>query len=234
MPKVDYEQCGVDNVMQWYDTRNGHYFTLHKGSIKLETGELQDREECRNLLYNRLCAMEREGSDVTHCLKIYPKKNKSGIDEKQYQSALYFVVCKPASYVQQNQYGAYNPDLTSILNKIQQQEAEMQQYKAKIAALEMELNAEEEEEEESGLAGTISGMLKQPEIRNALIGALVNSFAPKKPIAMAGNINTNIKEEALEILAANGVSDEDLMLLANLSINNPTQFKWLLSMLRNQ
>ena len=227
MAKIDYEISGVDNLIEWFDERKGHYFMLFKGSQKIETGDCESREDCRDILLGRLARMQREGNETTLTLKLYKKKGRAGIDEKDYDTSINFVVCKPQQFYPQPYYQAP-----------QQNTGEIEALKARIAALELELNAEEEEEgEEIGAAespvqAAIVGMLNNPNIQQALLGALMGAFAPQgKPRAMAG---TGTRDEALDILSANGVTDDDLMLLAQMAINNPAQFKMLLKMLRNQ
>lgn len=228
----------VEKVLEWYDDNKGNHFSIWKGTgvqLQIRYSKMEETpEDNRRQLQNILETLRDSGDVVGYTIKLHPKPKKEQYYEKDdpAKASESFILCEAQPYVPNMYQGMVNPEIFALKQQLEAQQA-------KITALEMELNAEDEEEDEeeepkSGISGILEGMLSRPDVQNALITGFVGAFAPQKPAkVMAGTQDSNIRQEALEILAANGVGDDDLMLLANLAINNPGQFSWLLKMLRN-
>jgi len=109
----------------------------------------------------------------------------------------------------------------------------------KIASVEAELQDNDDEDDDDG--NPIIGALKSnPELMNTIVtgamAALGNIFKKPTTITALGSIEVNHDEKiskSIEILKANDEKLSDhLEILANMSIENPGQFKWLISMLK--
>lgn len=138
------------------------------------------------------------------------------------------------------QFLPYNPMMgamqqPNIINELNAFRSEMQ---SQISALKMQLDEEDEEDEEPE-ENFLSGFMKNPQIQQMLLEGLAGFLTPMKVTNVAGVIekadvdqDTKI-DEAIEILLQydNQLGD-DLMLLSELAKNDPSQFNFLLKMLR--
>jgi hypothetical protein len=218
-------------VLEWYDLNKGNFFSIWKGTgvqLQHRYSKMDDAEDNRKSLVYILETLRDSGDAVGYTIKLHKKATKEGFFAKDDQAAASesFILCEPQPYYPQPVGYAPQP----------QPSGEIEALKARIAALELELSEEEEEEEEepeSPISQTLGAIFTRPDIQNALIAGILGSFGnTPKPRAMAGTGST--KDEALAILAENGVTDDDLMLLAQMAVNSPAQFNWLLKSLRSQ
>ena len=109
---------------------------------------------------------------------------------------------------------------------------------SRLSAIEEKINEpeeeEEEEEEQLSLAGVVNQLIQKPEIQTALMSYIGNMFV-KKPMAVAGvpeSDGDSINESLEKLSKYTDNLAKDLELLSNMAEKNPTQFKFLLSMLR--
>jgi hypothetical protein len=109
----------------------------------------------------------------------------------------------------------------------------------KLASLEAEMQDDDDDDVDDG--NPIIGALKSnPELMNTIVtgamAALSGLFQKNKPITSLGSVEVEQDDKltkSLEILKANDDKLADhLEILANMSIDNPGQFKWLISMLK--
>lgn len=116
------------------------------------------------------------------------------------------------------------------------QSADLSSLRAELAAIRMQLAAkEEDDEEEEEEIGGIGAMLNNPEIQKQLLMGLMSMFNGPKINAVAGMDQPEAEKitAAIEVLQKHDASlGDDLTILAEMAENNPTQFKFLLSMLR--
>jgi hypothetical protein len=107
----------------------------------------------------------------------------------------------------------------------------------------MKLDEEDEEDEEDEPEeGGLAGFMKNPMIQNMLIQQLTGMFMPNttKVTNVAGVLDSAVTEqdekidEAIETLKQFSPNlGDDLILLAQLALNDPKQFQFLLKMLRS-
>jgi hypothetical protein len=117
---------------------------------------------------------------------------------------------------------------------------ELNSLKSQIAALQMKLDEEDEEEEETEEGG-LAGFFKNPQIQNMLLQTLSGLLMPTttKVTNMAGVMDGAATDqdakidEAIEILKQFDANlGDDLLLLAEMALNDKQQFNFLLKMLR--
>jgi hypothetical protein len=124
-----------------------------------------------------------------------------------------------------------------VLQILQEMRNDMNIQREKLASLEAEMQDDEDDDD----GNTIIGALKSnPELMNTIVtgamAALGGLFQKNKPITALGSVEVEQDDKltkSLEILKANDDKLADhLEILANMSIDNPGQFKWLISMLK--
>jgi hypothetical protein len=123
----------------------------------------------------------------------------------------------------------HQPNITNELNAL----------RSEISALKMQLDEEEEEEEEEPEENFLSGFMKNPQIQSMILQQLAGLLTPMKVTNVAGVIEkTDVDQEskideAIEILLQyDDQLGDDLLLLSELAKNDPSQFNFLLKMLR--
>lgn len=133
--------------------------------------------------------------------------------------------------------GAYNiPQNNQVNNEIL---SRLRGLEEKLNQLEDEEDEEEEEPEEENI---LSGILSNPQMKQMLVGIVSSIFnGNNKPKAMAGiptetETTPDIEEQkiqsAIEVLKNNTPNLGDKLLkLAEMSINDPNQYKFLVKML---
>jgi hypothetical protein len=119
---------------------------------------------------------------------------------------------------------------------------ELNSLKSQISALQMKLDEEdEEEEEEEREEGGLAGFFKNPQMQNMLLQTLSGLLMPTttKVTNMAGVMDGAATDqdakidEAIEVLKQFDANlGDDLLLLAEMALNDKQQFNFLLKMLR--
>lgn len=114
---------------------------------------------------------------------------------------------------------------------------ELAALRAELSALRMQLAAkeEDEEEEEEEEPTGLGAILHNPEIQKQLVMGFMSLLNGPKVNAVAGIDQPEAEKitAAIEVLQRHDPQlGDDLVILAQMAENNPTQFKFLLSMLR--
>jgi hypothetical protein len=226
----------ADEVLSYYDGYEIAAYSVYVGhkvdpkSCRYSyTGD--DKHEGREQLLNALTALVSNPENTnTYCIAILEKKGKKIEDV----NSISFQLNKRQSLhpYQPQQMGAYqNNALLGELNSL----------KSQISALQMKLDEEEEEEEEESEEGGIAGFFRNPQMQNMLLQGLQNLLMPTttKVTNMAGVMDGAAGDqdakidEAIETLKQFDANlGDDLILLAQLALNDPGQFNFLLKMLR--
>jgi hypothetical protein len=197
-----------------------------------------DENLSRDHLEANIRSAEAAGLDCTFILRIHPKAPKEG----------YFVKNSPEMIITKFRPVAYEATSMQPVNNMQMGYAnnhligEINSLKSQIAALQMKLDEEDEEnEDDEPEEGGLAGFFKNPVMQNILIQQLQGMFMPNttKVTNVAGvmdgaQADQDAKiDEAIETLKQFSPNlGDDLILLAQLALNDPQQFKFLLKMLR--
>jgi hypothetical protein len=238
----------IDNFVNAFISNGSPYFVLAIGvDVKARNPKsditFENIEEAAQFLEAHLKGYEDHEDKHKHLFKLYildeKPKAKPTFDtaKKIADITISFQFTKSAEYYQ-NKPTYVNPASAEIL-------AELKALRMKVEEIE---DSEEEEEPNNPFIGALTS---NPAIMNNIVTAAVSaissiltSFTPK-PQPMQQNINPAIAgvdtepteqekiNKAIEVLSK---SDKDLgnhlLILAKMSIDNPTQFHWLLNMLK--
>ena len=231
---------GTNKVMEWYDQNAKTCYwsiTDTKGSVVFYNAD-NDENLSRDHLEANIRSAEAAGLDCTFILRIHPKAPKEG----------YFVKNSPEMIVTKFRPVAYEQTSIQPVNNMQMGYAnqnligEISILKSQIAALQMKLDEEDDEDEEEPEEGGLAGFFSNPVMQNILIQQLQGMFMPSttKVTNVAGVMDgaqddQDAKiDEAIETLKQFSPNlGDDLILLAQLALNDPQQFKFLLKMLRS-
>jgi hypothetical protein len=237
----------IDNFVNAFISNGSPYFVLAIGNdVKARNPKsditFENIEEAGQYLEGHLKGYEDHEDKHKHLFKLYildeKPKAKPTFDtaKKIADITISFQFPKSENYYQQKPTYV-NPATAEIL--------------AELKALRMKVEEIEEEEIEEPSNPFIGALTSNPAIMNNIVSAAVSaissiltSFTPK-PQPMQQNINPAIAgvdtepteaekiNKAIEVLS---ISDKDLgnhlLILAKMSIDNPTQFHWLLNMLK--
>ena len=229
---------GTNKVMEWYDQNAKTCFwsiTDTKGSVVFYNVD-NDENLSRDHLEANIRSAEAAGLDCTFILRIHPKAPKEGYFVK---NSLEMIVTKfrPVAYEQTSiqpvnnmQMGYANQNLIGEISIL----------KSQIAALQMKLDEEEEEEEEAPEEGGLAGFMKNPVIQNMLIQQLQGLFMPTTKVTNVAGVLDGAEADqdekiyhAIETLKEYDLNlGDDLLLLAEMAVNDPQQFKFLIKLLR--
>jgi hypothetical protein len=230
---------GTQKVMDWYDQNAKTCFwsiTDTKGSVVFMNAD-NDENLSRDHLEANVRSAEAAGLDCTFILRIHPKAPKEG----------YFVKNSPEMIITKFRPVAYETASMQPVNNMQMGYAnnnligEISILKSQIAALQMKLDEEDEEEEEETEEGGLAGFFKNPQMQNMLLQTLSGLLMPTttKVTNMAGVMDGAATDqdakidEAIEVLKQFDANlGDDLLLLAEMALNDKQQFNFLLKMLR--
>ena len=230
---------GTNKVMEWYDQNAKTCFwsiTDTKGSVVFYNAD-NDENLSRDHLEANIRSAEAAGLDCTFILRIHPKAPKEG----------YFVKNSPEMIVTKFRPVAYETGSMQPVNNAQMGYSnnnligEISILKSQIAALQMKLDEEDEEDEEDEPEeGGLAGFFKNPIMQNMLIQQLQGMFMPTNKITNvagvldgAANDQDSKIDEAIEVLKQFDANlGDDLLLLAEMALNDKQQFNFLLKMLR--
>jgi hypothetical protein len=230
---------GTQKVMDWYDQNAKTCFwsiTDTKGSVVFMNAD-NDENLSRDHLEANVRSAEAAGLDCTFILRIHPKAPKEG----------YFVKNSPEMIITKFRPVAYETATMQPVNNMQMGYAnnnligEISILKSQIAALQMKLDEEDEEEEEETEEGGLAGFFKNPQLQNMLLQTLSGLLMPTttKVTNMAGVMDGAATDqdakidEAIEVLKQFDANlGDDLLLLAEMALNDKQQFNFLLKMLR--
>ena len=243
---------GVNEVAAQYDYRETPFFAVYQGKDLKFYNVNDDIEAARSMLLQHLEQLEKNGSTAPFKIVWY-KKLKTDSEELEKSSELgsnTFRVVQPGMSMQA--YHAINrgDDMPQIIsgssNKILEA---LNSIESRLTAIENPLNEEEEEQEikESGtqkLMGAISGIINNPSVQEMIavkLASLLNMIPTSQPVTTVTQNTQPMKIEEKDLPELNsylqnllnaGMGLNDFRMLSDLSIKNPSQFAWLLSMLK--
>jgi hypothetical protein len=225
----------ADAVLSYYDQFDNAGYSVYAGHKQdaqscryTYTGE--DKNIGREQLQDALSSiLSNPDNTNTYCIVILGQKGK----KIEAINSITFQLNKHQSlqpYQPQQIAGYQNSALIGELNSL----------KSQIAALQMKLDEEDEEEEEETEEGGLAGFFKNPAMQNILIQQLSGLFMPTTKVTnMAGVLDgaeadQDVKiDEAIEVLKQFDANlGDDLLLLAEMALNDKQQFNFLLKMLR--
>lgn len=232
---------GIQKVLDYYDqnAKTCWWSVTNSEGQNIFFYADSDENESKQHLEANLRAAEQAGIDATLTLRMHPKKPKEG----------YFVKNSETMLVTKFRLVAYETASLQPIGNVQMGYAnnhllgELNSLKSQIAALQMKLDQEDEEDEENQPEeGGLAGFMKNPMIQNMLIQQLTGLFMPNttKVTNVAGVFDSAVIEqdakidEAIETLKQFSPNlGDDLILLAQLALNDPKQFQFLLKILRS-
>ena len=230
---------GTQKVMDWYDQNAKTCYwsiTDTKGDIVFYNAD-NDENVSRDHLEANIKSAEAAGMDCTFILRIHPKAPKGGYFVNSSEKMI-ITKFRPVSYETSTMQPVNNMQMGYASNHLI---GELNSLKSQIAALQMKLDEEEEDEEEEVTdEGGLAGFMKNPVIQNMLIQQLQGLFMPTTKVTNVAGVldGAGIEQdakifEAVETLKQyNGNLGDDLLLLAEMAVNDPMQFKFLIKMLR--
>jgi hypothetical protein len=226
----------ADAVLSYYDQFDNAGYSVYAGHKQdaqscryTYTGE--DKNIGREQLQDALSSiLSNPDNTNTYCIVILGQKGKKieAINSITFQLNKHQAL---QPYQPQQMGGYQNSAMLGELNSL----------KSQIAALQMKLDEEDEEEEEETEEGGLAGFFKNPQMQNMLLQTLSGLLMPTttKVTNMAGVMdgaatNQDAKiDEAIEVLKQFDANlGDDLLLLAEMALNDKQQFNFLLKMLR--
>jgi len=226
----------ADAVLSYYDQFDNAGYSVYAGHKQdaqscryTYTGE--DKNIGREQLQDALSSiLSNPDNTNTYCIVILGQKGK----KIEAINSITFQLNKHQSlqpYQPQQMAGYQNSALIGELNSL----------KSQIAALQMKLDQEDEEDEEETEEGGLAGFFKNPVMQNILMQQLQGMFMPTTKVTNVAGVLDGAEaeqdakiDEAIETLKqfSHNLGD-DLILLAQLALNDPKQFQFLLKMLRS-
>jgi hypothetical protein len=226
----------ADAVLSYYDQFDNAGYSVYAGHKQdaqscryTYTGE--DKNIGREQLQDALSSiLSNPDNTNTYCIVILGQKGK----KIEAINSITFQLNKHQSlqpYQPQQMAGYQNQALLGELNSL----------KSQIAALQMKLDEEDEEDEEDEPEeGGLAGFFKNPVMQNILIQQLQGMFMPTTKVTNvagvldgAANDQDAKIDEAIEVLKQFDANlGDDLLLLAEMALNDKQQFNFLLKMLR--
>jgi hypothetical protein len=236
----------IDNFVNAFISNGSPYFVLAIGKdVKARNPKsditFDSVEEAGQFIEAHIKGYEDHEDKHKNIFKLYifdeKPKAKPAIDTaiKLADITISFQYPKNAEYYQQKQ------------NYVSSGNAEIL---AELKALRMKVEEIEEEEEEES-PSLIGALTSNPQLMNNMVNAamgiiaeVLNKFTPNQNQPMQQNINPAIAgveepseaekiKKAIEVLSR---SDKDLgnhlLILAKMSVDNPSQFNWLINMLK--
>jgi hypothetical protein len=224
----------ADAVLSYYDQFDNAGYSVYAGHKQdaqscryTYTGE--DKNIGREQLQDALSSiLSNPDNTNTYCIVILGQKGKKieAINSITFQLNKHQAL---QTYQPQQMAGYQNQALLGELNSL----------KSQIAALQMKLDEEEEEEEEAEEGG-LAGFFKNPVMQNILMQQLQGMFMPTTKVTNVAGVLDGAEadqdakiDEAIEVLKQFDANlGDDLLLLAEMALNDKQQFNFLLKMLR--
>jgi hypothetical protein len=231
-----------DSVVKKFLNNGYPYFSFYVNGIKVASNEnVNDIEEASEKLRDELLTYEHnEVSSWDDKIVVYTFANntvmqKVGKTDISHKCSAALTVRFP----DKRQNNTYKNDNTNfqVLQILQEMRNDMNIQREKIASLEADIqNYDDDDDNENPIIGALKN---NPEILNGIVTsaamALGSIFKKPLPVTSLGSVEVDEDKltKSLEILKKNDDKLADhLEILANMSIDNPGQFKWLLSMLK--
>jgi hypothetical protein len=226
----------ADAVLSYYDQFDNAGYSVYAGHKQdaqscryTYTGE--DKNIGREQLQDALSSiLSNPDNTNTYCIVILGQKGKKieAINSITFQLNKHQAL---QPYQPQQMAGYQNSALLGELNSL----------KSQIAALQMKLDEEDEEEDEEIAEGGLAGFFKNQQMQNMALQFLSGLLMPPttKVTNMAGVMDGAATDqdakidEAIEVLKQFDANlGDDLLLLAEMALNDKQQFNFLLKMLR--
>jgi hypothetical protein len=227
---------GTDAIMQWYDTNaKTCYWSVRdpKNDILFFYAG-KDENEAREHLENNMRMAEAQGVETTLTLKIHAKCPKDGYFAKN-EEGIVITHFRPSSFTP----NAYQP-VNNFAND--QLLSELRAMRSELAAMKMKAEIEEMDDEEEEEPNALMGFIQNPAIQNMLIAQISNLFNPTQKVTHVAGVMDGAENEsddddkineAIEILKKyDDQLGSDLLLLSDMAVNDPQQFKFLIKLLR--
>jgi hypothetical protein len=227
---------GTESVMQWYDTNANTTFW----SVRDAKNEIlffyagKDENESREHLENNIRMAETQGVEATLTLKIHAKAPKLGFFTKN-EEGIVTTYFRPTSFTP----SSYQP-VNNFAND--QLLSELRAMRSELAAMKMKSEIEEMDDEEEEEPNALMGFIQNPAIQNMLIAQISNLFNPTQKVTHVAGVMDGAENEsddddkineAIEILKKyDDQLGSDLLLLSDMAVNDPQQFKFLIKLLR--
>jgi hypothetical protein len=221
---------------------NGYpYFCFLVNGIKIASNEnASDIEDASEKLRDELLTYENNeisSWDDKIIVYTFADKNtmlKAGKTDISHKCSAALTVRFP----DKRQNNNYKTDSSfQVLQILQEMRNDMNIQREKIASLEAEMQDDDDDDDDNPIIGALKS---NPELMNTIVtgamAALGNIFKKPSTITALGSVEVDQDKKltkSIEILKANDDKLSDhLEILANMSIENPGQFKWLISMLK--
>jgi hypothetical protein len=226
----------AQEVLDYYDGFDTAAYSVYVGhKVEPRNGRYSysgdDKNEGKEQLANALTALLSNPENTnTYCIAMLEKKGKKIEDV----NSISFQLNKRQSLqpYQPQQIGGYQN--SALIGEISV-------LKSQIAALQMQRDEEDEEDDEEPEEGGIIGFFKNPDTQQMLLQTLKGLLMPTttKVTNMAGVMDGAATDqdakidEAIDTLKQFDANlGDDLILLAQLALNDPAQFNFLIKMLR--
>lgn len=232
--KIHYH--GIEKILAAFKQNEMPYYSVQwkdgKKVLSLSfNNSIEDMDLAADKLHNYLTSLNSASGDEYY-LQLWEEQpdKKSRIEDGDvtYKFVLRSLPYTAEQYEEKSQQYAENRS-----NRWNELMTRISAIEERISVPEEE--DEEEEDEQLGMAGIINQLIQKPEIQTAIMGYIGNLFTKQQPMGVAGVPDQNVSslEQSLQTLSHHTKDLEgDLKLLADMAEKNPTQFKFLLSMLR--
>jgi hypothetical protein len=240
MAAVQY--TGINNVLRAIENIDIPYFAVFSGKALIfknpafgDNG-IDETGEAVNILQSFLEGLN-QGSNAIYTLKLYETIPAGGITDKT-----------PANYSINFRLNLEGMDRLPQSVSAENRNNTNSEILSELRALRMRVDEMEKEEPEEKPSGILGALIQNEAVLNTLVASVAGivahymnklSIKPINNVAMPINgIDQEPTEQqkinkAIEVLSKNDPNLGDhLLILAKMSIDNPSQFTWLLGMLK--
>jgi len=236
------QYTGINNVLRAIENIDIPYFAVFSGKALIfknpafgDNG-IDETGEAVNILQSFLEGLN-QGSNAIYTLKLYEAIPAGGITDKT-----------PANYSINFRLNLEGMDRLPQSVSAENRNNINSEILSELRALRMRVDEMEKEEPEEKPAGILGALLSNEAALNTLVASVAGiaaHFMNKLAIKPINNVSMPINgidqepteqqkiNKAIEVLSKNDPNLGDhLLILAKISIDNPSQFTWLLGMLK--
>lgn len=231
----------LDSAIRKFTNNGNPFYALYVNGIKVDTNSMyEDIEEASEKLRDDLSPYKNSKNSwddkiVVYCFNDKTSPTKLSANEIKNKCTAAITIRFPDVRERDNSGGS-SREIIEILTILKN---DLNVQKEKLASLQAELETDDENDEDNFDDNPIIGSLKRnPEVMDGIINmaavALGKIFV-KNPVSTIGSINTsdNSIQNSISILeTADPKLCEHLAILADMAVNNPNQFNFLISMLK--
>jgi hypothetical protein len=224
-------------------TNNGNpYYALYVNGVKIDTNSvLDDIEEASEKLRDDLSPYKNSKNSwddkiVVYCFNDKHAATKLSANEIKNKCTAAITIRFPDVRDRDNSNNGSSREIIEILTIMRN---DLNVQKEKLASLQAELESDEDDEDDDFDSNPIIGSLKRnPEVMDNIVNMAATAIGKifvKNPVNAIGSVNLddNSIENSISILeAADPKLNEHLAILADMATNNPSQFNFLISMLK--